>query len=71
MTSVNAVIGFPRWTTEFSLAGGSFLAAYPVGNLKTQPLTRVARTVDAQLASTQWIANEVRVSFRLVMKAAP
>ena len=55
--SERAVIGFPRWTELLSLAGGSWAAAYPLANLKTLPLSRVARSADATVASTQLTAT--------------
>ena len=54
------------------------LAVAGTGSTRTATLsgTTTIRRLDfgigqGEWASTQWIANEVRVSFRLVMKAAP
>ena len=55
--SERAVIGFPRWTELLTLAGGSWAADYPLANLKTLPLSRVARSADATVASTQLTAT--------------
>lgn len=55
--STKLVIGFPRWTPDAVLTGGSFAAAYPAANLNALPLARVARTSDCLLASTQFVAT--------------
>lgn len=49
----NAVVGFPRWTDVVSWSGGSWDTAYPVTNLSTLPLSRVARTSSLS-ASSCW-----------------
>lgn len=54
--SERAVLGFPRWTELLTLAGGSWEAAYPLTNLKTLPLSRVARSTAATTAATQLTA---------------
>lgn len=52
----NGVIGFPRWTDKgtFVANGGSYNATYPVTNLQTLPLSRVARTSTAASANTKF-----------------
>lgn len=57
MSVKNAIIGFPRWTAEASYSGGSWSATYAAGNLNSEPLARVARSTDAALASTQFVAT--------------
>lgn len=49
-----AVIGFDRWTEEFSFAGGISDATFPVTNLNVLPLTNVWRSSDTTLAATQF-----------------
>ena len=51
-----AVLGFPRWTESLTLSGGSWESDYPLSNLKSLPLSRVARSTDAATASTQLMA---------------
>lgn len=53
----NAIVGFPSWRTKSTFTGGSWNATYPVTNLGILPLTRVARSTDATLASTQFIVT--------------
>ena len=54
----NIVIGVPSHTSKatFSADGGSWAAAYPVTNLGNLPLARVARTTNALVASTKFLA---------------
>lgn len=55
--AANAVIGFPRFTESFGFSGGSWEALYPAAHLKLLPLSRVARSTDADPASTQLVAT--------------
>ena len=58
--ATNAVIGFPRWTEEavFSAGGGSWSSGdYPIANLASLPLQRVARSNSAAAAATQFVAT--------------
>lgn len=55
--AANAVIGFPRFTESFGFSGGSWEALYPAANLRLLPLSRVARSTDADPASTQLVAT--------------
>lgn len=48
----NALFGFPRVTTSFALAGGTWNANYPLTNLQSLPLSKVARSTAATLVST-------------------
>jgi len=48
----NALFGFPRVTTAYTLAGGTWNAAYPLINLQSLPLSKVARSTAVTLAST-------------------
>jgi hypothetical protein len=48
----NAIFGFPRATSSFTLSGGSWNATYPESNLLSLPLSKVARTTDATSANT-------------------
>jgi hypothetical protein len=52
-----AVLGFPRWTAEVTWSGGSWLDAYPLTNLSSTPLSRVARSTDLALTSTKFIGT--------------
>lgn len=47
-------IGFPRWTQDATFSGGAWDPRYPVANLKTLPLARVARTAGVEPAVTKW-----------------
>lgn len=51
------VFGFPRWTQDAAWSGGSWAAAYPVGNLGLLPLSRVARSTNLTTASTEFTAT--------------
>lgn len=51
------VIGFPRWTQDAAWSGGTWEAAYPVGNLGILPLSRVARSASLTTAATQFTAT--------------
>lgn len=55
--SERCVIGWPRWTPVVTWSGGSWSATYPRTNLGTLPLARVARSTNATLASTQFVAT--------------
>lgn len=48
----NALIGFPRTGSYFTLSGGDWDATYPVTNLQELPLSNIARTFDATTGST-------------------
>jgi hypothetical protein len=48
----NCLFGFPRMTPYYTAAGGSWNATYPVANLLSLPLSRVARSTNALVAST-------------------
>lgn len=54
---VKATRGLKRITPHLTFSGGSYEADYPVGNLKTLPLSKVARTSDLQLTSTKFQAS--------------
>lgn len=48
----NALFGFPRVTTAYALSGGTWTTTYPLLNLQTLPLSKVARSMAATLVST-------------------
>lgn len=48
----NAIIGFPRWTDSIVWSGGAWTADYPPSNLAGLPLSRVARSANADPLST-------------------
>lgn len=48
----NAFFGFPRYTADYTLSSGNWLATYPVTNLQELPLSYVARSVDDSTGST-------------------
>lgn len=52
-----AIIGWPRWTAAATFAGGTWNAGYPVSNLSSLPLARVARSTGLTLAATQFTAT--------------
>jgi len=52
----NAIIGFPRWTQELELSGGTWEESYPVENLGRLPLSRVARSVGLGPLQTRFTA---------------
>lgn len=60
--SEKAVIGFPRLTSRATFSGGSWAAAYPVGNLGILPLAQVARSTNLAAASTIFTATFDRES---------
>lgn len=47
-----AIVGFPSWRPDATMSGGSWNASYPVSNLLTDDISRVARSSDATTAST-------------------
>lgn len=51
------VIGWPSWTADVTWSGGAWEAAFPRTNLGALPLSRVARTTNDDLASTQVIGT--------------
>ncbi len=51
------MFGWPRWTTDVTWSGGSWLAEYPAANLAVLPLARVARSTNLNLSSTQVIGT--------------
>lgn len=55
--SENLIIGWPRWTEDVTWSGGAWNASFPITNLATLPLSRVARTTNVNLASTQIIGT--------------
>jgi len=48
----NALFGFPRVSQAYALSGGLWTAAYPLLNLQSLPLSKVARSTNAVLTST-------------------
>lgn len=65
----NAVLGFGRWTPEFSFSagGGAWSALYPPSNLNALPLYLVGRTTSAQPGATRCTATcPQRVPVRLL-----
>jgi len=50
----NCMMGFPNRTDKATLSGGAWTAGLPRANLQDRVIGRVARTVDATLASTQF-----------------
>lgn len=56
MEDYRAVIGFPRWTEKgvYAANGGTYNATYPVTNLNSLPLSRVARSSSAAAADTKF-----------------
>lgn len=53
----NPLFAYPDRTLAATLSGGSWSAALPLANLRTPLLSRVARSADADPASTQWIQD--------------
>jgi hypothetical protein len=53
----NALFGFPRVTQAYTLSGGSWAANYPLFNLGSLPLSKVARSTSAALVNTQFSMN--------------
>ena len=48
----NAMWGWPRYTSDATLSGGSWNANYPITNLKDDTeLAKVGRTADASTSS--------------------
>lgn len=67
MSHQNAVIGFPRHTPDATFTGGSWVSDYPVTNLGTTDIARVARSADLDAANTQCVATlSKRRSVRLL-----
>ena len=56
-----AVIGFDRWTEEFTLVGGNWQAQYPLSNLNFLPLTKVAKSNDLTAASCQFYGSSATI----------
>ena len=50
-------MGFPRWTSDVTWAGGAWSASYPASNLGNLPLNRVARSSTLLTTSTQFTAT--------------
>lgn len=50
----NALFGFPRVTQAYTLSGGGWTANYPLLNLSSLPLSKVARSTSAALVNTQF-----------------
>lgn len=50
----NIIISFPNRITGATLSGGSWEASLPLDNLKKRLISKVARSTDATLASTQF-----------------
>jgi len=57
MAVERAVIGWPVHTSAATFTGGSWESSYPVTNAGALPLAKVARSADAELASTQLVAT--------------
>lgn len=53
----HCIFGFNRWTEDAVFSGGSWNATYPVTNLGSLPLSRVARSSNATIAATQFVAT--------------
>lgn len=53
----NAIFGWPRWTPDITWSGGSWSASWPVSNVGSLPLARVARSSNTTLAATQIIGT--------------
>ncbi|MBS7789281.1 hypothetical protein KTR66_04710 [Roseococcus sp. SDR] len=53
----NVVFGWPRWTDGVAWSGGAWQADYPVANLGTLPLARVARSASLAPADTQIVGT--------------
>jgi hypothetical protein len=53
----NALFGFPRVTQAYTLSGGGWTANYPLLNLSSLPLSKVARSTSAALVNTQFSMN--------------
>lgn len=50
----NLILGFPNRIDSSTLSGGSWQASLPLNNLKDRRLSKVARSVDALVASTKF-----------------
>lgn len=48
----NALFGFPRVSQAYALSGGTWTPGYPLINLQSLPLSKVARSTATTLAST-------------------
>ncbi|PWC48127.1 hypothetical protein TSA6c_16965 [Azospirillum sp. TSA6c] len=59
MSSVNAIIGLDRWTSQFTFeaGGGAWDPDRPVSNIGSMPLYRVGRTVSGNVSDTVFIAR--------------
>jgi hypothetical protein len=55
---VNALLVFPNRAATATLSGGSFLPALPLDHLKVRLISKVARTTDVSLPSTQWQGDQ-------------
>lgn len=71
MVATKAYFGFPRLSDSFTLSGGNWLSTYPQSNLQELPLSYVARTLNALVASTVIVATAASpVSASVVSLAA-
>ena len=53
----NALFGFPRATAAYTLSAGQWQATYPLINLQSLPLSRVARSLNTLTTSTVLLAS--------------
>ncbi len=50
---VNLIVAARNWADGGALSGGSWSATLPLTNLRDRQVTRIGRTTDTALASTQ------------------
>lgn len=54
MTRKNLTFGYPVYTDDVTLSGGSWESDYPLARMQELPLAKVARTTGVTLANTQF-----------------